>query len=90
MMFASIFLAVFLYSYVESVTPPAGQTLGQPWPMPQSFKQTADALMLNSLTFKFTISGQDCDIIRSAMDRYYQLTFQVMYCMYVHQCVRLQ
>ena len=76
-MYVTVFVGVFLYTCVGGVTPPAGHTLGQPWPMPQSFKQTSDAYIVNSYSFKFTISGQDCDIIRGAVDRYYQITFQV-------------
>ena len=59
------------------VTPPAGHSVGQPWPLPSSFKQSAAAFGLNSVTFQFTISGDDCDILRSATDRYYQIIFQV-------------
>ena len=59
------------------VTPPAGHSVGQPWPLPSSYKQTATAFGLNSATFQFTISGNDCDILSSATDRYYQITFQV-------------
>ncbi len=75
----SPFIAALLccIAFASAYNPPVAKTVGQPWPMPQSFQQTAQAFTVDAAGFKFTIGGQDCDAIRDATDRYYQIIFQV-------------
>jgi len=66
---------VFIFSYVEASHSPPGHSLGQPWPMPQKLKQTDDVLSLPPYTFSFAVTGADCSLLRSALDRYHRIIF---------------
>ena len=72
-MFCAVFLSIIAYSW--AFTPPSGQTIGQPWPMPQSFVQTSDIYSISDYDFTFNVVGQSCDILESALRRYYSLIF---------------
>ena len=56
-------------------TPPKAQTLGQPWPMPQSYKSSEETLLLYKYNFQFNVVGQDCDDLRDAINRYFKIIF---------------
>ncbi|CAD5123529.1 DgyrCDS11869 [Dimorphilus gyrociliatus] len=60
---------------VEAVNAPPGQTLGQPWPMPQSYQSYPDLLLLNSATFNLSPVGHSCDILQDAIRRYRLIIF---------------
>ena len=62
-------LVFFLLSLVclgSCYTPPAGQTVGQPWPLPQSLVQTQDTYYVSDYSFAFNVVGQSCDILEAA------------------------
>lgn len=52
-------------------------TRGQPWPLPQSIRTTAEQFSLNPILFRFQINetSQSCDTLTGAIDRYYQIIF---------------
>ena len=51
-------------------------TVGQPWPMPFSFKATDAVVPVNSENFKFLDTGStQCDVLESAFKRYDQIIF---------------
>ena len=52
-------------------------TVGEPWPKPQSIQTTSLKLAVHPAAFHFLVnsSGQTCDLLTSAFDRYYQLIF---------------
>ena len=52
------------------------QTVGQPWPLPQSYKPGTNVQTLNADTFQFRVAGKDCEILRAAFVRYYKLIFR--------------
>lgn len=58
---------------VNGLTPPP--TGGQPWPMPQTYQPSADSQILSQLSFEFRVTGQTCDILDAAIDRYFKLIF---------------
>ena len=73
-----IAIAVFVnFCFAEGfqVTPGTPQTLGQPWPMPYSYKPSTLTQSLNQFNFRFEVTGNDCDILRSALDRYFNIIF---------------
>ncbi len=53
------------------------RTVGQPWPLPQSMQITAQQYAIHPAAFHFLVnqSSQTCDLLTSALDRYYRLTF---------------
>jgi hypothetical protein len=53
------------------------QTVGQPWPLPQTFQTTNQKLGINPAAFHFLVNatGQTCDLLTSAFDRYYRMIF---------------
>ena len=53
------------------------RTVGQPWPLPQTMNTTNQQFAIHPETFHFLVnqSSQTCDLLTSALDRYYQLTF---------------
>lgn len=64
---------VTVYGY----TPPAGQTVGVPWPMPKEYRSTKIVQTLNEGDFTFNVGDlASCDIIASAIERYYHLIFR--------------
>jgi len=53
------------------------RTVGQPWPLPQTMNTTNQQFAIHPEAFHFLVnqSSQTCDLLTSALDRYYQLTF---------------
>lgn len=53
------------------------QTIGQPWPLPQSMRITTQQYAIHPAAFHFLAnqSSQTCDLLTSALDRYFQLIF---------------
>ena len=68
------FLLLHLLPLCSSGIP--GQTVGQPWPLPQSYLPGSNVQSLSSDTFRFRVVGKDCDILRAAIVRYYKLIFR--------------
>ena len=74
----AFFIAAFAQIYLSQglqVTPGTPQTKGQPWPMPFSYQPTETTQTLNQFNFQFQVVGNDCDILRSALDRYFNIIF---------------
>ncbi len=74
-MICALLVYFLLTGCLYALTPPPGHTLGQPWPMPKAFSQTEDIQVLSSDKFEFTVSGNDCDILRTALSRYFKIVF---------------
>jgi hypothetical protein len=57
-------------SYVEP-------SVGEPWPKPQSIQTTAQQFAVHPDAFHFMVNStsQTCDILTSALDRYFRLIF---------------
>ena len=82
--FTFAFLLFVLVAYIHG-KPPYGslksfnvdRTVGQPWPLPQSMQVTAQQYAIHPAAFHFLVnqSSQTCDLLTSALDRYYRLTF---------------
>ena len=55
----------------------ATPTVGRPWPLPQSIQTTAQQFALHSAAFHFFVdpTSQTCDLLTSALDRYFRLIF---------------
>ena len=51
--------------------------LGAPWPMPQVFTQFRAALTINPATFTYHVPGYSCQDLEQALDRYYDLIFNI-------------
>ena len=52
------------------------QTVGQPWPLPQSYLTGPKVQSLDSDKFQFRVTGKDCDILQAAIVRYYKIIFR--------------
>ena len=52
------------------------QTVGQPWPLPQSYRTGPKVQSLDSDKFQFRVTGKDCDILQTAIVRYYKIIFR--------------
>ena len=52
------------------------QTVGQPWPLPQSYLTGPKVQPLDSDKFQFRVTGKDCDILQAAVVRYYKIIFR--------------
>ena len=52
------------------------QTVGQPWPLPQSYKSGTNVQSLDADAFRFRVVGNDCDLLREAIVRYYKIIFR--------------
>jgi hexosaminidase len=52
-------------------------SVGQAWPKPQSIQTTPQQFALDSRAFHFLVNStsQSCDLLTSALDRYYKLIF---------------
>ena len=52
-------------------------TVGQPWPKPQTIHTTAQQFVIQPAAFHFLVdpTSQTCDLLTSALDRYYKLIF---------------
>lgn len=48
---------------------------GSVWPKPQIESQTGAVFKLTPQNFKFDITGQSCDVLEEAIQRYKRLTF---------------
>lgn len=48
---------------------------GSVWPKPQAESQTGAVFKLTPPSFKFEITGQSCDVLEDAIERYKHLTF---------------
>ena len=48
---------------------------GSVWPKPQAETQTGAVFKLTPQNFKFEITGQSCDVLEDAIERYKHLTF---------------
>ena len=68
----------FLWLHLPHCTsyPGVQQTVGQPWPLPQSYIPGTNVQSVNADTFQFRVAGKDCEILRAAFVRYYKLTFR--------------
>jgi len=53
------------------------KTVGEPWPLPQSIQTTAQQLAVHPDAFHFMVNStsQTCDLLTSALDRYFRLIF---------------
>ena len=69
-------LALLLLHFLAQCSSIPGQTVGQPWPLPQSYLPSSNVQSLSSDTFRFHVVGKDCDILRAAIVRYYKLIFR--------------
>ena len=67
------FAALLQLSY--GFTPPTAHTIGQPWPKPANMTQTADVQALSMDTFQFMVTGNNCDLLRGALNRYFKIIF---------------
>ena len=56
--------------------PGVQQTVGQPWPLPQSYKPGTNVQSVNADTFQFRVVVKDCQILRAAFVRYFKLIFR--------------
>ncbi|XP_052100313.1 beta-hexosaminidase subunit alpha-like [Mytilus californianus] len=54
-------------------------TIGAPWPMPQKYSPSNKVYMLDESTFRFEATGETCDILTSAFDRYKQIIFDTTF-----------
>ena len=73
--FLYLAFTILLLQYVPpcaSIT----QTVGQPWPLPQSYKSGTNVQSLDADTFLFRVVGNDCDLLREAIVRYYKIIFR--------------
>ena len=78
MAFVKTFLCLIfacLCSASDEFSETAKQSQGQPWPMPQSFQQTADILILDEKNFKFSFKTHSCDLLDGAVERYHGIIF---------------
>ncbi len=52
-------------------------SVGEPWPKPQSVQTTAQQFAIHPAVFHFSVNStsQTCDLLTSALDRYYRLIF---------------
>ncbi|XP_071167933.1 beta-hexosaminidase subunit beta-like [Mytilus edulis] len=50
-------------------------TIGAPWPMPQKYTPTGNVYQIEPSSFRFEATGETCDILTSAFDRYKQIIF---------------
>jgi hypothetical protein len=52
-------------------------SVGEPWPKPQSIQTTAQQFAVHPDAFNFMINStsQTCDLLTSALDRYFKLIF---------------
>lgn len=52
-------------------------TVGQPWPKPQTMQISQQQIAIHPEAFHFFVNStsQTCDLLTSALDRYYRLTF---------------
>lgn len=66
------FVCCDLYKLTQTVT----ATVGAPWPLPQKYAPTNNAYSLDSTDFKFIATGETCDILTSAFDRYMTIIFR--------------
>ncbi|XP_068240114.1 beta-hexosaminidase subunit alpha-like [Palaemon carinicauda] len=51
-------------------------TVGEVWPHPQMISQGDTYMIVRPSTFKFSVTGKDCDILQEAMKRYKDIMFQ--------------
>ncbi len=78
---------LFLFAVVShsDAKPPRGPSnvfyvqpsVGEPWPKPQSVQTTAQQFAIHPAVFHFSVNStsQTCDLLTSALDRYYRLIF---------------
>ena len=69
-------VSILLFCFIITVSgrPPSDKTVGQPWPMPMMYKPSPDVQPVSSM-FQFNVVGNDCDILESALERYYIIIF---------------
>ena len=60
---------------VRAFTAGTAQTLGEPWPMPAMYQPTDTTMFMSQFNFKFTVTGEDCSLLRGALSRYFKLIF---------------
>lgn len=77
--FCVLFLLFNAEAARRSFTPGTPQTVGHPWPLPQSFRSDSTVLQLDPTTFRFNKDGYSCDILESAFDRYFKIIFGANY-----------
>lgn len=46
------------------------QTQGQPWPMPKEYQTNGNVNTIDAASFRFVVSGNDCDILRESFVRF--------------------
>ena len=67
LVFVSLILSCWCRPFVE-------QSTGEPWPLPQVYKPSSIAMEVSS-QFSFLAPGKECDILESAITRYFNLIF---------------
>ena len=75
-------IILFVYScnaFKPSNTPGAPQSVGQPWPLPQSFKSGSTVYQIDPERFRFASVGYSCDIYEDALQRYFKIIFDSTY-----------
>lgn len=74
-----IVLLLCYFHATSAFTHPAPKTVGEPWPLPQVISKSNYVQTLSKLTFDFEISpkGNDCNLLREAMNRCYENIFRI-------------
>ena len=74
-----VFYLALLTHTVCAFTHPAPKTVGEPWPLPQTYKPTDQTMNLNQLSFQFspTAGSHDCNLLQAAIERTYMNIFGV-------------
>lgn len=81
----AVLLFLFALVFHSHGKPPRGpsnafyvqSSVGEPWPKPQSIQTTAQQFAIHPAVFHFSVNStsQTCDLLTSALDRYYRLIF---------------
>lgn len=56
--------------------PQVTPTVGEVWPHPQMILQEDTYMVVRPSTFKFNVTGKDCDILQDALERYTNIMFR--------------
>jgi hypothetical protein len=82
--FTVLFLLLAVISHTHGKRPypqldefSVGATVGEAWPKPQSVQTASQQLAVHPDAFHFLVNstGQTCDLLTNALDRYFRLTF---------------
>ena len=74
-----IIYQTFLFSLCSTFTLPAPKTIGEPWPLPQTYKTTANTHNLQPPNFQFDLlpGSKDCNLLQSSIERCFVNIFGV-------------